>query len=175
MREGMKLTDLATDTTEDTEHIRSIFAFAELAKSKTGNGLKFESRYYGDDSHGSVPLIAEYDALHAMFSWYSAKAFAPYADPASHATVEEVIKTVTDYYAKFGYGKLPPEQIVNSLGYRFMNKMNDKAFAFFDLNVKNYPDSPNAFDSMGDYDKAEKPGTSTCDCIRRFRLFALSS
>jgi predicted alpha/beta superfamily hydrolase len=155
MRPAMKLSDLATDTTTDTEHIRSIFAFTELAKARAG-GLKFESKYYGNDDHGSVPLIAEYDALRAMFSWYTSKAFDSYA-PTSRATAAEIVKAVTDHYAKYGYGTAPPESIVNSLGYRFMNeKAGDKAFVFFELNTKNYPDSPNAFDSMGDYYLSQK-------------------
>jgi len=90
--------------------------------------------------------------VRAMFSWYTSKGFDSYIDPASRATTAEIIKVVIDHYAKHGYGTAPPEPLINSLGYRFMNrKMNDKALAFFDLNVKNYPDSPNVFDSMGDY------------------------
>ena len=27
----------------------------------------------------------------------------------------------------------------------------ERAFPFFELNIKNYPDSPNSYDSMGDY------------------------
>jgi hypothetical protein len=152
----MHLADLAKDTTQDTEHIRSIFEFADLAKTKTDGGLKFESKYYGDDDHGSVPLIAEYDALRSMFSWYNWKESNPYFDSTSRTPVTDILKAVTDHYAHYGYGT-PPEAIVNLMAYRFMNnKMNEKALAFFDLNVKNYPESPNVYDSRGDYYLAQK-------------------
>jgi predicted alpha/beta superfamily hydrolase len=166
MKPGMKLSDLATDTTKDTEHIRSILAFAEMAKTKTNGGLKFEMKYYGDDDHGSVPLIAEYDALHLMFSWYTLKRFNQYFDTTSRKSVAEIMKAVTDHYSKFGYGKQPPEPIINLMAYRFMNgKMDDKAFAFFNMNVKNYPDSPNVYDSMGDYYLAQK---DTAQAIKNY-------
>jgi len=157
MPASMQLSDLPKDTTQDTEHIRSIFEFTELTKSKTNNGLKFESKYYGDDDHGSVPLIAEYDALHLMFSWYGLKNFDQYFDPKTKTTAADIVKAVTDHYASFGYGTQPPRIIVKMLGYLSMDrKMNDKAIAFFDLNVKNYPESPYVYDSRGDYYLAQK-------------------
>ena len=52
---------------------------------------------------------------------------------------------------KFGYEVLPDEQFINSLGYNFMGFANDKSFGFFELNIKNYPDSYNTHDSMSDY------------------------
>jgi predicted alpha/beta superfamily hydrolase len=161
MREGMKVSDLDTDTTQDTEHIRAIFELSEFAKNKAKGGLPIEFKYYADDDHGSVPLIAEYDALHAMFSWYELKGFNKYFDPKTKETPAEIVKVVTDHYSKlsehFGYPLLPPEAFVNSLGYGFMqSKMNDKALAFFNLNAGNYPESANVFDSMGDYHLAQK-------------------
>jgi predicted alpha/beta superfamily hydrolase len=157
MRDGMKLSDLTTDTTGDTEPIRAMFEFSERAKSKTNNGLKFESKYYGDEDHGSVPLIAEYDALHLMFSWYGLRNFDQYFNSKTSTTTADIVNAVTDHYASFGYGTQPPRTIVSILGYRSMDRnMNDKAIAFFDLNVKNYPESPYVYDSRGDYYLAQK-------------------
>jgi hypothetical protein len=57
----------------------------------------------------------------------------------------------------FGYTVLPPENFINELSYGFMsNHLSDKAAAFFQLNVKNYPESANVHDSMGDYYLAQK-------------------
>lgn len=155
MKEGMQLKELATDTTEDSEHIRAIFEFSEMGESKTAHGFKFESKYYAEDDHGSVPLIAEYDALHTMFSWYKLKGMGEYFDRKSKQTAADLTKMITNHYAKvsehFGYPVLPPEGYVNGLGYAMMgNNMSDKAFALFEMNVKNYPESANVYDSMGD-------------------------
>ena len=59
-----------------------------------------------------------------------------------------------------GYTILPPENVVNNLGYNFIqNSMMDKSYAFFKLNIDNYPQSFNVYDSMGDFyaGKKDKP------------------
>lgn len=157
MQEGMGIKEVVKDTSEDTEHIRSILEFVETNKTKNKSGLQFESKYYPDDNHGSVPLIAEYDALRAMFfPWYQMKGFNKFFDSKSKASLDDVMKEVNAHYATlsdhFGYNMLPEENFVNNAAYGFLNnKMSDKAFAFFAMNIKNYPDSPNVYDSMGDY------------------------
>jgi predicted Zn-dependent protease len=51
-----------------------------------------------------------------------------------------------------GYTVLPSEQLVNNLGYTCMGlQQPKKAYAFFKRNTDNYPQSSNAFDSLGDY------------------------
>ena len=50
---------------------------------------------------------------------------------------------------------LPPEQMVNVLGYIFLaGKMFDKAEMLFKLNIENNPNSSNVFDSMADFYEA---------------------
>ena len=55
-----------------------------------------------------------------------------------------------------GYPVLPTETMVNELGYYFLQqKMFKKSFAFFKMNIDNYPKSFNVYDSMGDYYNAK--------------------
>ena len=66
------------------------------------------------------------------------------------------VNSVKDHYVKIsqemGYEVVPPEEYINNLGYGFLqNKMNEKAFAFFKMNIDNYPKSGNVYDSIGDY------------------------
>ena len=50
-----------------------------------------------------------------------------------------------------GYKISPPEQMVNGLGYQLMgSKQFGRAMYFFKMNTGNYPESFNAYDSMGD-------------------------
>ncbi len=155
MNEGQTLESVKNDTAEATAHIRSIMHFNEQVQ-KLKNGLGFSSKYYGDDDHSSVPLIATYDGLRGFFHWYNMKAFNKYFDKASTATPQEMISHIKQHYENiskhYGYTQLPAEGSVNSMGYGFMfNKMPEKAFACFELNIQNYPKSANAHDSMGDY------------------------
>ena len=72
-------------------------------------------------------------------------------------------KKVSDH---FGYDILPPEAFVNSLGYGFMNPDKfDLAYAALQMNIENYPNSSNVYDSMGDYYLATK------DSVKALELF----
>ena len=60
-----------------------------------------------------------------------------------------MIKNISE---KMGYSINPSESIINTLGYTalYMNNL-PLAEYFFNLNVNNYPNSFNVYDSMGDY------------------------
>ena len=115
------------------------------------NGLRWRYKYYTDEDHSSVPLISEYDALRFMFDFYRFRDMDRLFDPAFNAD-----SSLTAHYRNvshhFGYRVNPPEHIVNMLGYFFLqNKNPDKSYLFFSMNVRNYPESFNVHDSLGDY------------------------
>jgi uncharacterized protein len=70
MKPGMDTTQMQTDTSEFTNHIRSIFLLRNVLEQNPGNGLNWSYKYYPSDTHGSVPLIAEYDAMRFIFKSY---------------------------------------------------------------------------------------------------------
>ena len=151
MAEGMTLEKMKKDTTSDTRHIRSIFAMDKFIKSNSQNGLKYASKYYGDDDHGSVPLISEYDGLRFIFSWYRFK-FSPSDFSSPDIKVVQRMKQHYQTVSKeFGFKVSPPEMQINSLGYFVLGQKHiDKAAALFEMNVENYPQSGNAYDSYAD-------------------------
>ncbi|WP_026815369.1 alpha/beta hydrolase [Arenibacter certesii] len=156
MEEEMSIEDVVKDTTETTVHIRSILKFVNAADSLQANGLHFKWKYYENDTHGSVPLIAEYDAIRFLFPWYSFKGADQFLKPNSNLSIEEMISMIDVHYklvsSHFGYESLPAESFINSLGYGFMrNNHLDKANTFFKMNIQNYPNSSNVYDSMGDF------------------------
>ena len=151
MAEGMTLEKMKKDTTSDTRHIRSIFAMDNFIKSTTKNGLKYASKYYPDDDHGSVPLISEYDGLRFIFSWYR-MVLSP-SDFMSPDT--SIVLKYKKHYEKaskeFGYKVYPNEMQINGLGYFLLGqKFYDKAAAIFRMNTENYPESGNTYDSYAD-------------------------
>ena len=157
MPEGMTLEKMKKDTSSDTRHIRSIFAMDKFLKAHPQNGLKYASKYYSDDNHGSVPLASEYDGLRFIFDYYrlnlTGKDFAD--------TSAAIVTKLKDHYdmvsKQMGYKVSPPEQSINSLGYYEMNTRHfTKAAALFKMNIDNYPKSGNVYDSYGDLLAAEK-------------------
>lgn len=155
-RNGMDTATVQKDTTRATLHIRSILQFSKMADTKNKNGLNFAWKYYNDENHVSIPLIAEYDALHFLFPWLKFNDWNKFYDTESNSTAQELVDLLTSHYEKvsnkFGYKVLPKENIINNLGYRFMSKKAyDKSYALFNLNIQNFPNSANVYDSMGDY------------------------
>lgn len=140
-----------SDTSSTTEHIRSILQFSDLLKRKSNNGLLFSWKYYDQDTHGSVPLIGTYDALHFFFDFYKLPSNEVLFD--SLINTDSLLVSYSDNLSKnMGYKILPRESLVNNLGYYFMgNKKFSKAVSLFEMNIKNYPSSFNVYDSMGDY------------------------
>lgn len=161
MPAGMDTTQMLKDTTGGTSHIRSIFQLVKMIKGAPGSGLRFDWKYYPGDDHGSVPLISEYDALHFIFDFYK-------TSRQNSTTPESLSKRYNMISDKIGYPILPPESIVNNSGYGALqqNKL-DEAYAYFKMNVDNYPKSANAYDSMGDYFAAKKDKTKAIEYFRK--------
>ncbi len=160
MQPGMDTLQVQRDTAGVNAHIRSILALKGILQQNPGNGLKWSYKYYDDDSHGSVPLITEYDGLRFLFSFYNfpkgfqTQLFDKNAKIDVGAAFSEHFADVSKH---MGYTVLPPEDMLNQAGYFFLqSNMPDRAYAVFDLNIKNYPHSFNVYDSMGDYYDAQK-------------------
>jgi predicted alpha/beta superfamily hydrolase len=151
MAPGMDTMHVVSDTVASSIHIRSILQLATILKSNPNNELHWNWKYYNDDDHGSVPLIGEYDALHFIFSYYKMPQLGNLNDNSlkTDSLIRAHFKNVSE---QMGFQVLPSESLVNGLGYGYLqNKMFDKAFAFFNMNITNYPESSNVYDSMGDF------------------------
>ncbi len=151
MSEGMDTLSVQKDTTISTKQIRSVLELNSSLNNDTQKKLSYKGKYYEEDNHGSVPLIAEYDALRHIFDFYQFKLeMKDYFDPES-----DILGKVQNHYIRlskeFRREMKPEERFVNGLGYQFMSmKQFKKAKGFFKLNVTNYPKSFNVFDSLGD-------------------------
>ena len=148
--EGMTLEQMKKDTTSDTRHIRSIFELDKFLKANPQNSLKYASRYYSDDNHGSVPLASEYDGLRFIFNYYRFNlAMKDFSD-----STDALATRLNTYYEtvskEMGYKVSPTELSINALGYDAMSKKYyTRSAAFFKMNIANYPNSSNVYDSYG--------------------------
>ena len=67
-----------------------------------------------------------------------------------------------------GYTISPDEGMVNQLAYYYMQSdAPEKAQAMFAMNIKNYPKSGNAYDSMGDYYSNRKDKAKAIDFYKK--------
>lgn len=147
---GQNISNVEEDTTASSTIIRAQLKFAKSLE-KMDNGLNFEWKYYQNDNHASVPLITTYDGLRFLFDWYRFKS----REELIWNFNDESLKVVTSHYdnvsKKMGYEIKPDEALINGLGNRYMrDKKLDLAAVLFDLNIANFPNSNNVYDSRGD-------------------------
>jgi len=148
---GLDTLSVLKDTTFSTTFSRSVLRFVQSLKKTKPQGLFWSSKFYPNEWHGSVELNAEYDALRYLLKFYRFDMNYFRAHPEMNA--DSLLKVHFDEVsARFGYKVLPGEDMVNNMAYACMgiNKMN-VAFPLFMRNVKDYPQSSNAWDSLGDY------------------------
>jgi tetratricopeptide (TPR) repeat protein len=137
-------------------HFESIVQFNSIMESFNRSDLRYQYKYYGGDDHGSAPLISEYDGLRFIFDGYKVN----YSQLAENPSlIKEQFRSLS---ARLGAEFLPPEDVINNLGYQSMQRGDSaKAIEIFQLNIDLYPRSYNVWDSMaealmyaGDYKKA---------------------
>ena len=133
----------ASDTTANP-HFDSIIQLNSIMEAYNKSGLRYAYKYYPDDSHGSVPLIAEYDALRFIFAPYNVSLTAALERP---AYVAEHFAKVSDV---LGYKMSPPERMLDLLGHVELGRDTAKALELFQMNAELYPNSAKVYDALGD-------------------------
>jgi len=152
-------------------HIRSILLLKDALQAEKNNGLNWSYKYYGGDSHGSVPMLAGYDGMHFLFGFYD---FPPGFTGAmgDKNAKNDPAKVFSDHYQDIsrhmGYTVLPPEQMIDGTSaFLFMAGLHDRAFSLLSLNIKNFPNSPDAYNSMGDYYASQKDNTKAAENYKK--------
>jgi predicted alpha/beta superfamily hydrolase len=133
-----------SDGNEGAEYHKGVIKFQTLLQQKKIAGLRYKYIAYPEETHNSEVVKATQDGLNFVFeNWKPAK---------SDTTVDLIVKFYQKRSEQNGFQELPPEQLINDMGYKYLgnpNKINE-AIKFFELNTQDYPNSFNAFDSLGD-------------------------
>lgn len=126
--------------------------FEQLRKtliSGAPKGLVWESARYPDEDHLSTVLRAHYAGLRTVYSdWQVAIDEKTGLLGGSLPAVEQHYRDMSERY---GYQIRVPENTLDILGYQLVAlKKVDDAIAVFERYVELYPDSPNAYDCLGE-------------------------
>jgi predicted alpha/beta superfamily hydrolase len=150
---NMDTTQMKKDTTPHTVHTRFNFRFNAIMQKNKQTHIRYNSKYYNDDDHGSVTIIATYDGLRFIFKDY--KLNIPSASEVRKMNVDSVVRThFSNVSKKMGYNVFPPLNPINNYGYYLIYaKAYQQAQKLFQMNIDNYPSSWAVYDSMGDYYK----------------------
>lgn len=148
----MSLRDQRNDKSSDSDLARANLALFDIVKSPKNMALKSVLRYYPQENHSSVTLLAQYDAFKFVFDFFPLRITNRQLDDAKF----DVVAKFTDHYKKVSahmvYQVTPESSGLVNLGYRYLlQKRFDRAEYFFRELVTHYPNDPNSFDSIGDF------------------------
>lgn len=137
------------DTTNATLGIRSVFEFKRLLNISDSERTFWQSQYYENESHGTIPFIGSYDGLKFIFDFYKRPSFQTLTDN-SPTILDDHYKMLSK---KMGYTILPPAYDLSGLAWRCteLEKNHDRAFLFLELYLKYYPSDPMAHMQMGQH------------------------
>lgn len=142
------------DTSQYTLIYRSVAGFIKNLKKVDKTGLLWDTKFYPEESHGTVELIGQYDGLKFLFNYYQFRTSLFELNP--DMNIDSALTAHFENISRrMGYVVQPSEGLVNNLGYTCMGlKKWDKAETFFKMNIKNYPGHANGYDSLGDFYQA---------------------
>jgi uncharacterized protein len=137
---------------EDEALVASVRRFQELAKEKSPEGLRVSAAFMRDEDHGSVVLRSYYDGLRRVFAGWK-----PAVD--ENGRFKAPLQGFLNHYARlsksYGYKVTPPEAVLNLFGYqRLYEGKVDEAIQALTVNMRNWPESPNVYDSLGEAHEA---------------------
>lgn len=151
LERGEDTLSVQKNTNESTRLIRNNLEFIKDLSKNKNNQLRFKHKYYNDDDHPSVRLIGEYDALRFIFDFYKLKIYDSELKNPDFKLDSLLVAHYKNVSEQIGYNIKPGESQVNNLGYKMMGKKQFiKAETLFMLNIINYPQSGNCYDSLGD-------------------------
>ena len=137
--------------------------FADVLATAESPTFRLKVDYFEKENHGSVPLISLYHGLLHVFDIYQL----PYSAVVSDPTI--ITRHFEKISERLGATMPPPEGLVNRMGYFLLQNLEDVqgAITVFELNVANFPESANAYDSLGE---ALGIGGDTGEAIRIYEM-----
>ncbi|HVS92415.1 MAG TPA: alpha/beta hydrolase-fold protein [Mucilaginibacter sp.] len=148
---GMDTISVLKDTSGISPVTQAVLPFVHALHNAKPVGLRWSSKFYPTERHGTVELMAEYDGLLSLFSFYhfSTMQFIGHPEVDQDSALAAHYKRISEI---MGYKVEPSESTVNDMAYSCMEQHRmDVAYKLFIRNTQNHPESSNAFDSLGDY------------------------
>ena len=119
-----------------------------VLEERAGKGLRWDLVEMLDEDHGSIVLRSHYNAFEKVFDGWR-------LPRPRNGRFKGGLKAVEAHYAKLsdrlGWAVTPPEATINALGYAAVaDGQFDEGLEYLQANVRNYPNSANVYDSLGE-------------------------
>lgn len=126
--------------------IGDAFTFAQTIKTNASNDLRWKFDYLPDESHGSGTALGIINALKFIYDGWSFDINKINTD--GFCAIDSFYKRESE---KYGYEITYDVGLLNSYGWNFLrNGKSEEAIAIFKENVRRFPNSPDAYNYLGE-------------------------
>ena len=130
---------------DEPTYFSALEEFSSWIEEKSNKIIDFEYIKMETENHATIPYISVFNGLKFIFSDWQLP----------ESKLEQGLSAIDEHYtnisAKYGLEITAPENIVNMLGYNYLQNQNiENAIMVFIENVKRYPNSSNVYDSLGE-------------------------
>jgi len=144
---ALYVTQANTITPGDTARnvpFEAITAFDAILNTFDRSGIRYGYRYYPKDTHGSVPMISEYDALRFIFEDFEPPLLQVIADP---SLLDQHFQAVSK---KLGVTFEPSDNLLRLLAQNAPQVDATKDVVFAGMRVARFPEHPRPYEALGD-------------------------
>ena len=114
--------------------------------------IEIERKYYENEDHFSVPIVATLEAMQLFYDFYPFKPILDYFHKSYMDRTDLLARLKTHYEnisTEMGTEILPSEQYINVWAWGLDVERNDLSRSLFEYNISLYPDSPEVYSSYG--------------------------
>lgn len=145
------LEQVRKDKSSDSDLIRANLELVDDLAKHQHAALRLGQQYYPDDTHSSLTLRAEQDALRFVFAHYGMRLTKSQMANPAFDVASRYNAHYQDLSKQMGYSVAPESAELVGHGYGFLRrKQYDRSEFFFQQLVKYYPNDPNSYDCLGD-------------------------
>lgn len=138
---------------EGPEMQQGIDGLTAALKRRKDTSLRWGLSSYPNETHDSTVVKSYFDGMRMVLGGWSYP-----RDPQTNllmGSLEDVKTHYATYGEHLGYTQLPPEYLVNELGYQFLHSnATEQGLAALRYNTESYPLSANTWDSLADAQEA---------------------
>lgn len=170
---GLDKDDIMASNSYWAEGIKSLFELDEYLTTSYQKNINYASKFYENENHFSVPLMATYDAMRFLFDFYRVDiTTSDWENPEVNLALK-IRKLYERRTERLGYIVKPKENYINGLAAYYLSlEQYPKGLQLLELNIDLYPDSAHVFDALGDYYAAINDNKKAIENYKKSLLIA---
>jgi predicted alpha/beta superfamily hydrolase len=173
MNIGQDKNEIIADPSHQSKSYKSLFELDDFLTNAQQHNFNYGSKFYPNENHFSVRLIAMYDAIRFLFDFYRVDiTTSDWENPEVNLALK--IRKLYDRRSEgLGYVVKPEMNYIDGLAEYYLSlEQYPKGLQLLEFNIDLYPDSAHVFDALGDYYAATNDNKKAIENYKKSLLIA---